>query len=432
MSLTALRRAAATVAAVATAAGLTAVPALQAHATDRAITSLSIRAVHQAIRPGAGDTITGDLRIAGPATPAGRTVTLEARPMGADGFTPIGTATAGDKGGLHESVTPDVTTRYRWHYDGDTDARPSTSGVATVRVRTPQHHANRIATSLSIRAARHVVRLDGADVVMGELRAGRVPLRHRSVLLVSRPVGTDQGWTFEAAHLSGRHGKVAFRVEPATDTAYQLVFLGTGLLRPSHSAIVRILTRPDVSITADPTLIDRGDTTTISGVASDEGTPIAGATVKLLARRVGHHHVAVLGSSITADDGSVSFAASPGVSTVYRLHLIASTGVRGALSPAARVTVRIPTSLSIRGRATPTDFVVSGVLLGGGHPLAHRPIILWAQAPGSPDWTDAGTATTNRNGLVKFHEAPAPGTGYRLAYAGGPRFSPSSSGTVVS
>jgi len=432
MSLTALRRTAAPVAVLAaTAASLAVATTPQADASTRAATSLSIRAAHHAVAPGGTDKISGDLRVAGPGSPAGRTVNLEARPMGTDSFTPVATATAGARGGLSESVTPDVTTRYRWHYAGDSDTRPSASGIATIRVRTPQHPAHRIATSLSIRAVHHVVLPNGSDTIRGQLRARRIPIRHRLVILVSQSAGGD-GWTFQGAHRTGRHGAVAFRVRPDADTAYRLVFLGTPLLRPARSAVVRILTRPDLTISADPTVIDRGQSTTISGVASDQGTAIAGATVKLLARKAGNHHAHVVGSSTTAADGSVSFVESPRVSTSYRLRLVHANGVRATLSDAARVAVRTPTSVSIRGRATATGVVVSGTLLGGGHPLRHRPVTLQSQAPDSDAWTDAGTALTDRHGLVRFHESPAPGTGYRLAYAGGPRFAPSTSGTVVS
>ncbi len=432
MSLTALRRTAAPVAVLAvTAAGLAVAPVLQADASTRAATSVSIRTAHPAVRPGGTDTITGHLGIAGSLSPAGRTVTLEARPRGADSFTPIGDATAGARGGLRESVMPDVTTRYRWHYAGDTDTRPSVSGVATIRVRTGQHPAQRIPTTLSVRATHHVVRPNGSDVVRGRLRTRRIPLPHRIVILVSRTAGSDR-WTFEGAHRTGRLGAIDFRVKPPVDTAYRLVFLGTQLLRPARSAVVRIVTRPDLTISADPTRIERGETTTISGVASDEGTPIAGATVNLLARKAGVHRLRVVESGTTADDGSVSFTASPRVTTTYRLRLVHATGVRAALSEAARVAVRIPTSLSIRGRTTETEFVASGTLLGGGHPLAHKPITLLTQAPGSDEWIEAGTARTNRHGGVRFHEAEAPSTSYRLAYAGSPRFAPTSSGTVVS
>jgi hypothetical protein len=432
MSLTALRRTAAPVAVLAaTAVGLAVAPVLQADAATRAGTNLSIRAVHAAVRPGGTDTVTGHLGIAGDLSPAGRSVTLEARPMGSDSFTPIGAATAGTRGGLRESVMPNVTTRYRWHYAGDADTRPSLSGVATIRVRTPHHPARRIATSLSIRAAHRIVKPNGADVIAGRLRARRVPLAHRLVILVSRTVDSDD-WAFEGAHRTRRLGAVAFQVVPDEKTAYRLVFLGSGLLQPSHSAVVRIGTRPDLSISADPTTILRGESTTISGTADDEGAPIAGATVKLLARKAGTHRLRVVDSGTTAPDGSVAFTESPRVTTSYRLRLVHTTGVRAAVSEAARVVVQVPTTLSIRGRSTGTGFNVSGTLLGGGHVLAHRLVTLQSQASGSAVWTDAGTAKTNTRGLVRFREPQAPGTGYRLAYAGGPRFAPSTSGTVVS
>jgi hypothetical protein len=433
MTLTALRRTAAGAAVLATAvAGAAAVPTTSASAdTGPAGTSLTIRALHGAVRPGGTDTITGALFVAGPATPAGRTVTLEARPMGTDEFTPVGDAVAAARGGVHLAVTPDVTTRYRWHYAGDPDARPSTSGVVRVRVRTPQHPPTRINTSLSIRALHHVARLDGADVVRGNLRAGRVPLRHRPVILLSRPVGTDT-WTFEGVHRTARLGGVAFQVEPVTRTAYRLVFLGTTLLQPARSGIVRIVARPAVIIAAAPTQIDRGETTTVTGTVTDEGAPVSGGTVKLVGRIAGTHQVRLVGTATTAADGTVTFTDAPLRSTVYRLRLVHTTGIPSAVSDSVRVQVSVPSSLSIRGRATTDGFAVSGVLKGGGHPLAHRQVTLLEQAPGSATWTEAGTRRTNRSGFVRFLEPQVPGTGYRLAYAGGPRFASSTSGTVVS
>ncbi len=432
MSPSPIRRTATVVAVLATAAGVAAVPVLNASATGgRAATSLAIRVVHPSVKPGDSDTVTGALGVAGPATPAGRIVTLEARPLGATSFTPVGDATARDHGGLTETVTPDVTTRYRWHYAGDTDARPSVSGVAVVRVRTPQHPAHRIPTSLSIRAVHRVAQRDGVDVVRGRLRAGRVSLPHRRVILVSRTA--DGSWAFVGAHRTRRLGAVAFRVAPSADTAYRLVFLGTPLLRPARSAVVRVVSRPDLSISATPQRIDPGDTTTVSGTATDDGAPVAGATVKLLARKVGSKHgLHLVGTGTTAADGSVSFTDTPAVSTVYRLHLLRAPGQPGAVSDRTRVFVRIATSLSIRGKEKATQFVVSGELRGGGHALGGRIVTLLEQAPGSATWTEAGTDTTGPHGVARFREPQAPGTGYRLAYAGGPRFAPSSSGTVVS
>ena len=351
--------------------------------------------------------------------------------MGTTDFTPVAEATAGDHGGLRTTVTPDVTTRYRWDYAGDTDARPSLSGVATVRVRTPHHPAGRLATSLSIRAVHHLVGPTGVDVVRGRLRAGRIPLPHRRVILVSRTA--DTGWTFDGVHRTRRLGIVAFRVDPVADTAYRLVFLGTRLLQPARSAVVRVLIRPDVAIAASPRTIVKGDSTTVTGTVTDAGTPVAGATVKLLARRVGStRDLHVVGVGTTADDGTVSFIDTPAAPMVYRLHLVRSTGLPGALSDRIRVWVRFPTSLSIRGRAHEATFTISGLLRGDGQPLARRAVTLQEQSSGSATWTDAGTAKTGARGVVRFDEPLTPGTGYRLAYAGGPRFAPSLSGTVVS
>lgn len=434
MALSHLRRTA-TAAALLTAGAALVVPALSAgpaSAADRASTSLSIRVVHPAVAPGASDTVTGALAVSGAATAAGRTVTLEARPSGATDFTPVAESIAGDHGGVRASVTPDVTTRYRWEYAGDSDARPSVSGVATIRVRTPQHPAQRLATSLSIRAVHRLVGTDGTDVVRGRLRAGHVPLRGRRVILVSRAADAT-GWTFDGVHRTRRLGVVAFRVAPTADTRYRLVFLGTALLQPARSAAVRVLTRPDVAIAAAPQSIVKGGTTTVTGTVTDDGTPVAGATVRLLARRVGTtRDLHVVATGTTADDGTVAFDETPAAPTVYRLHLVASAGLPGALSDATRVRVLLPTSLSIRGRAHDTTFHVSGQLRGGGNALAHRLVTLQEQAPGSATWTDDATARTGGRGVVRFDQPLTPGTGYRLAYAGGPRFAPSTSGTVVS
>jgi hypothetical protein len=241
MTLTPLRRSVAVVAVVAGTAGVAALPATASADTGRAATSLSIRTLKDAIRPGGTDTVAGTLAVAGPLTGAGRTVTLEARPAGTDGFTPVGDAVAGEHNGVREDVSPAVTTRYRWHYLGDADTRPSYSGVATIRVRTPQHPPTRIATTLSIRATSHLVGLDGSDVVKGRLRAGRVALRHRPVILISR-TGDATDWTFEGVQRTHRYGAVAFRVTPAQGAAYRLVFLGTALLQPARSAVVRVAT----------------------------------------------------------------------------------------------------------------------------------------------------------------------------------------------
>lgn len=338
MILTTFRRGA-VLAALATVAGLLTMPALQAQAATKAATSLSIRVARPAIAPGGSDRVAGHLAIRGDLSPAGRTVTLEARPLGTDEFVPVAETTTGDRGGVRLTVTPDVSTRYRWRYAGDDDARPSVSGVASIRVRTGTDTTRRLPTALSIRALQRVGKTGTVDLVRGVLRARRGAVRHRPVLLLSK-TADDSAWALEGIHRTQRRGVVRFRVDPEQATGYRLVFLGTARLRPARSAIVRVPVRPDVAISADPQSIEQGASTTVSGLVTYQGAPLAGATVKLWAVKVGRPHSGrVLDTGTTADDGSVSFTGTPRVSLRYRLRVVPSDAAAGVVS--AAVTVRV-------------------------------------------------------------------------------------------
>jgi hypothetical protein len=259
-----------------------------------------------------------------------------------------------------------------------------------------------------------------------------MPIAGHWVILLSRTPDSDS-WVFEDVGRTNRLGRVGFRVGPDEPTAYRLVFLGSQRLQPVRSAVVRVGIRPTVTIAADPTVIDPGESTTVSGTATAwDGTPVADAPVELLARRVGsRHRLTVVGTGTTAGDGSVAITASPLRSQYYRLRVLRTEGVPSGISPRARVDVRAASSLSIRGRATPSAYVVSGVLRGRGEVLAHRMVTLLEQAPGGTDWVEVATDRTSRTGLAKFERSLAPGTSYRLSFAGGPRLAPSTSGTVV-
>lgn len=339
MAPSSLRRVAG-LAIVAAAAGLVVTPPTQAAPSTRAVTSISIRVVDPTVRPGHSGRVDGHLVIRGDAIREGRTVTLEAKPLGSTGFLPVAESLTAARGGLTATVTPEVTTRYRWRYAGDTDTRPSHSGVATIRVRTGTgHHPHRINTSLSVRAV-HRATTDGiVDVVRGRLRAGRVSLGHRPVMLLGR-TDAGAGWTFEGTALTDRKGVVRFDADPATDTAYRLAFLGTALLQPARSGVVRVVARPDVAIAADPTAITRGDATTITGTVTVEGSPAAGVTVKLWRVRAGHPRShRVIGTAVTADDGTAVFTDSPKRTSGYQLRALPGSGSHAALSPVLRVTV---------------------------------------------------------------------------------------------
>ena len=339
---------------------------------------------------------------------------------------------AGPHGGVGLEVAPTVTTRYRWHYAGAEDARPSRSGTARVVIVVDQQPGHKLPTSLSIRAAHRVVEADGHDLVRGRLRTHGIGLRNRVVNLLTRTTA-DPTWQVIGQDLSDRAGAVQFPITPTGPAAYRLVFEGTPMFHRSHSGIVRIGVRPVVTATVAPPWIDPGETATVSGVATLAGVPLSGASVDLVARPVGHagpRHV--VGSGTTAADGSVAITDTPSESTVYRLVVRHSAGVPRGSSPAVRVKVRAPSSLSIRGRHTGAGFVVSGILRGNHHTVRHAQVNLETLAPDGVTWTVVTSGFTGRHGKVTFLEPSSEGASYRLTYAGSFKLAPCISGTVVS
>ncbi len=338
-----LRRLVSGLAVVATASALVATPVYAQSADQSAATSLSIRLAKARIEPGQTARITGHLAVVGD-TAAGRTVLLEAKPVGTTEFVPVAEVVSAERGSVSTVVEPEVTTRYRWHFLGDADTRPSRSGVAALRVGAKSHVKKRLGTSLSIRTVFRKSAVGGLDIVKGRLRAGRVSLAHRPVILLARAQGSTD-WTYDGVKNTRRKGAVKFVVDPAVHTSYRLVFLGSKWLRPARSAVVRVPHRPDVAITASPTEIVRGETVTITGLVTDSGMPVAGATVVLWKTKAGHPASArrVVERGVSAEDGSVVFAQTPRFSTNYRLQVLPAEGNGPALSGIARVVV-VPAS----------------------------------------------------------------------------------------
>ncbi len=206
--------------------------------------------------------------------------------------------------------------------------------------------ADRLApTALSIRAVHRVGPQGSVDIVRGVLRTRRGGLPHRPVLLLSK-TADQSGWAREDVHLTQRRGVVLFRVDPDVTTGYRLVFAGTTRLEPARSRAVRVPVRPDVAVTADPSKIEQGDHTTVSGIVTYQGAPLADATVQVWAVRIGRPHRArIVGRGVTGADGTVGFVSTPRVSTAYRLRVVPGDAVAGAVSAAVRVrVVPLPTT----------------------------------------------------------------------------------------
>ncbi len=286
--------------------------------------------------------------------------------------------------------------------------------------------APRAHTSLSIRVARPAINPGGTDVVMGDLAARHHRVAGRAIYLEAKPQGAT-GWTREARHRTGRHGRVAFRVSPATSTRYRLAFLGNGLQRPTLSGVVGVRVRTSansLAISQDAISIEPGSSDAIHGVLTVNGAPLGGVPVELRDRPAGQRNFHLFATSNTASDGTVSFPVTPAVNTHYVLIYRGTATTPHLRSAVVTVHVRRPSSLSIRALLNAAGMeVISGDLRGGGSGLAHRPVSLQQSPSTTGTWTTVGTERTGRHGGVAFKEVrPTASEDYRLVFAGGPNF----------
>ena len=127
-----------------------------------------------------------------------------------------------------------------------------------------------------------------------------------------------------------------------------------------------------------------------------------------------------------------SLVATPTRSTTYRLHVRSSATTSESLSAVTKVVVRAASSLSIRSRSVASGTIVSGTLRSLGKPAAGESVTLLAQAPGATALVPVATAVTGRRGGVQLTQPAAPGTTYRLDFAGSTALTATASGTVVS
>ena len=415
MTTTLLRRMATGVA-LATMAGLVAVPALSRDLgpCDRPDSDHALHP-HREVRRRARRLDERHRRAARPwgGRPAGARRDARGQAAGHEEFVPVAEAATREHGGLRVTVTPSTSTRYRWHYAGDELTRPSVSGIARVGVRTPDHPAD---------PPQH----DARHPAVAPRRAHRAPRPSSTAgwpptawpcatagsCCVSRTPDAE-AWAFEDVAQTGPDGRVAFAVAPGGPTAYRLAFLGTPLLQPVRSAVVRVARPADGDHRRDADGRRPGryhDRLRHRQHGSRPGRRRPGRSCSPggSARASG---LEVVGTGTTASDGTVAIAATPLRSQFYRLRVLRTEGVPRAISERVRVDVRAATSLSIRGRTVADAYVVSGVLRGGGSTLANREVALLAQTPGTTEWVQVDTALTGPHGMARFDAAAGAGHG---------------------
>jgi hypothetical protein len=195
-------------------------------------TRLSIVAAKSTITVGHSDTIGGALASAkGPVV--GRTIILDKATAKTDRWVPVEEKLTGKHGGVAFTVAPRVDTIYKLVFKGGPIYKASHSGVVFVTVkpfvRTP--------TTLSIVESSQSITAGKTDTISGALivTSDHKALAHQWVWLAAVDNGKAH---LLKAYLTGKYGKVAFKVKPATSTFYKLVYRGTAVLAPTVSGTV--------------------------------------------------------------------------------------------------------------------------------------------------------------------------------------------------
>jgi hypothetical protein len=203
-------------------------------------------------------------------------------------------------------------------------------------------------TTLSIVEGRSTITVGQTDTISGTLRAGKVSTDKKTVEL-KRWNASLKKWVLERANLTGKNGFVRFTVKPSVTSRFELVFPGNKVLAASHSGTVVVHVKPAVvktatalSIAANPSTIQAGSTTTISGFLTDNnGTnPLPKELVYLYRWNATTKHWDKVSVNVTGPKGGVSFVRKPAAGTVtFELVFFGTPKLAGSHSDPVSVTV---------------------------------------------------------------------------------------------
>lgn len=222
-------------AALATATGLLAAPALQAQAAPAAAlraapTALSIGHVQRVGPDGSVDVVRGRLHV-GRLGLGHRRVVLFSRTAGADGWTREGAHKTGRRGVVRFRVDPAETTAYRLAFLGTPRLQASRSAAVRVPVR----------PDIAITADPGSVALGGTATIAGTVTLQGSPLAEAKVRLWAVKVGHPRSAAVIARDLTDADGLVAFDVTPEVTTRYRLIVSRSDASAGAASAKVRVV-----------------------------------------------------------------------------------------------------------------------------------------------------------------------------------------------
>jgi hypothetical protein len=288
--------------------------AVSASAAPKAHTSLSIRAAKNAINPGGGDTISGDLR-ARAGHNAGRRIALLEKAKGTTTWTKDAVHRTGRQGFVAFAVSPTATTRYRLQFFGNKFQQGTRSGVVMVRVLDT--------TSLTISPAATSINPGDTDTINGVLSLDGAALVGDTVNLLGRQ--DHNKFANLGSAVTASDGSVSFSVTPPATSHYVLVFKKTATDRGARSAVATVHVRQSSSLSIRARSAKKTGKELISGDLRGGGHALAHRKVMLQDQPFGSSTWTTVATKRTGHGGGVGFT-QPAPSSTENYQLVFSGG----------------------------------------------------------------------------------------------------------
>jgi len=357
--------------------------------------SASLSASAAQIAPGASVTLTGTVvNTRTNAAPAAGTVQFQAAAPGQDGYTTIATTPVAS---ATYAVTPETTTRYRVVFPGSPDTGPSTSAPITVQV------APTITATLSRSRLMQGDEYDVSGITDPAHDAVAVSLQALTAgswrTVDSTQTQTDGSYLF--TRTADGSGAEQLRVALAADAG------DTGAISPTLTLYTSV--RGGVTATLTPARPRPGATVSVSGKV----TP-ARAGVRVEVQQLAGRSWRARGTATTTSTGAYRFttkAGAPGVAR-FRVRALASGAVLAATSPAQRIVVTAPTTVSTRLSAATVRVGQRYALTGRTTPGRRTTVVVQRKIGGK--WTALASVRTSVRGRYRYADTPATTGRWRL------------------
>jgi hypothetical protein len=286
-------------------------------------------------------------------------------------------------------------------------------------------------SSLTLVATPQNVLPGGTTVLSGDLMSGIEPLAGQTVTILSRTAG-QTSFTEIGTAVTATDGSFALSgpVTPTDDTFYKAVWPGGAVVDtayPPAVAVTAVYVGQPSTLTLTPSVyVVTGDSPLLLGRLTGGAKPLPGQTVIIESSPAGLGSWTIVGTTVTAADGSYSFTA-PTVTAATDFRVRWPGGIAGGVdytpsSATAATGIGSASSVTIAARAKTITYgagtSVSGSLLGGATGLVGQTLVVQAAPAGTSTWTTLGTVITTTGGVYTKSVSPKANTVYRVVWLG--------------